>query len=175
MLIENALVPGMPTIITEADLVVLAVETASRRFFVEPKLAALARGQGVVDPTTMLGGSRDEAVLCRRLGISVELASDSDVARWWNREAPAVVEDVALTAAVSRMVLWAHGASFLGALPDAFFETVLALRERLFDLEGEHSGLKPMLASRPFHRAASLASDYRAYRAKRDAGDVDAR
>lgn len=175
VLIENALVAGAPTIIAKGEREVLALEAASRRFFVEPNLAALAKGQGVVDPTTMLGSDLDEADLCRRLGVPASYAIDSDVARWWDRDSPAAVEVVALMAAVSRMVLWAHGASFLGALPDPFFETMLPLRERLFDLEADHPGLKSLLSSRPFHRVASFASDYRAYRAKRDAGDAEAR
>lgn len=175
VLIENALVAGASAIITESDRTVLAVEAACRRFFAEPKLSMLAAGKGALDPTALLGATGDEAALCRRLGIPISLASDSDVAQWWSRDAPTAVEDVALTVAVSRMVLWAHGASFRDAIPDAFFETLLPLRERLFDLEANRPGLKSMLASRPFHRAASFASDYREYRAKRDAGCADAR
>lgn len=175
VLLDNALVAGAWTIISEADREVLTIEAASRRFFTEPKLSGVTIGQGAVDPAALFGPYRDERALCRRLGIPTSLVPDSDVARWWNRDAPTAVEDVALVAAVSRMVLWAHGASFQAALPDAFFETLLALRERLFDLEADHPALKPMLASRPFHRAASFASDYHAYRAKRTAGDTDAR
>lgn len=171
VLVNDALIAGAPTIITPEDCDVLTIEAASRRFFTEPALGGLAKGQKLVDPVTMFGSGHDEAALCRRLGISANLVHDSDVARWWNRDAPMAVEDVALTAAISRLVLWAHGASFLRGLPDAFFETLLPLRLRLLDMEAEHPGLKPLLASRPFHRAASFASYYRDYCARRDAGD----
>jgi len=175
VLIDSALVPGAPTIITESDRAVLTIEAASRRFFSEPSLGALASGQGLIDPVAMFGSGDDEPAMLSRLGIAASLAPDSDVARWWNREAPLAVEDVALTAAVSRMVLWAHGASFRHASPDPFFEVILPLRERLLAMEPEHPAVKPILASRPFHRAASFASFYREYRTKRDGGDHDAR
>lgn len=175
VLIDEALVSGALTIITDSDCDVLTVEAASRRFFAEPRLGPLAKGQGATDPVAMFGKGRDEAALCRRIGIPANLVPDTDVARWWNRNAPVAVEDVALTAAVSRLVLWAHHASFLAAQPDPFFETILPLREKLMELEPDHPGLKPFLSSRPFHRAASFASFYRDYRAKRDSGDAEAR
>ena len=175
VLIDRALVPGVPTIITKADRDILVLDAASRRFFVEGKIAALGRGEGLVDPVAMFGADLDEAALCRRLGVPANLVPDQDIARWWNREAPTAVEGVALTAAVARLVLWAHGTATRSALPDAFFETLLPLRERLFDVEAEHPAMKAMLSSRPFHRAASFASDYRTYRAQRDAGDADTR
>ncbi|WP_137787747.1 hypothetical protein [Sphingomonas sp. 3P27F8] len=175
VLIDDALIAGAPTIIADSDRDVLTVEAASRRFFAEPTLGALATGQGVIDPAAMLGERHDEAALCRRIGIPANLVPDTDVGRWWNRNAPVAVEDVALTAAVSRLVLWAHFTSFRSAEPDAFFETLLPLRERLMELEADHPALKPFLASRPFHRAASFASFYREYRVKRDGGDTEAR
>jgi len=175
VLIDDALIAGAPTIIADSDRDVLTTEAVSRRFFAEPKLGALAKGQGVIDPAAMLGERHEESALSRRLGIPGNLVPDMDVGRWWNRNAPVAVEDVALTAAVSRLVLWAHFASFQSAEPDAFFETLLPLRERLMELETDHPGLKPFLASRPFHRAASFASFYREYRAKRDAGATEAR
>ncbi len=171
VLVNDALIASAPTIITQRDCDALAIEAASRRFFSEPTLGALGQGQDLVDPVAMFSGGRDETTLCRRLGIPANLVPDSDVARWWSRDTPLAVEDVALTAAVSRVMLWAHGASFLRGLPDAFFEMLIPLRLRLLDMEAEHPGLKPLLASRPFHRAASFASYYREYRAKRDAGD----
>lgn len=169
VLINDALVAGAPTIITQADHDVMMAEAASRRFFVEPALGSLAKN--LIDPVAMFGAGHEEAALCRRLGIPANLVPDSDVARWWNRDAPLAVEGVALTIAVSRMVLWAHAASFLHGLPDAFFETVVPLRLRLLDLEAEHPSVKALLASRPFHRAASFAGYYRDYCAKRDTGD----
>lgn len=174
VLIDNALVPTAPTIITDDDRKVLAIEATSRRFFAEPRLGALNRVRGAIDPVAMMGEGGEEVALCRRLGIPANLIPDADVARWWKRDAPVAVEDVALTAAVSRLVLWAHIASFQNAQPDTFFETMLPLRERLMELEQTHPGLKPFLSSRPFNRAASFASFYREYRAKRDAGDSDA-
>lgn len=171
VLIDNALVAGAPTIITDDERAVLAVEAASRRFFSEPSLGALVSGQGLIDPLAMYGTGDDEAALCRRLGIAASVVPDSDVARWWNRDAPLAVEGVALTAAVARMVLWAHGTSFRHALPDPFFEVILPLRERLLAMESEHPAVRAILASRPFHRATSFASFYREYRARRDAGD----
>ncbi len=171
VLVNDALVVDAPTVITDTDCDILTVDAASRRFFTEPALGALAAGQKRVDPVAMFGSGQDETALCRRLGIPADFVLDSDVARWWNRDAPMAVEDVALIAAISRLVLWAHGASFLAGLPDAFFETLIPLRLRLLDMEAEHPGLKPLLASRPFHRAASFAGYYRDYCAKRDAGD----
>ena len=175
VLVNDALVAGAPVIMTESDCDVLTIDAASRRFFVEPTLGALAKGQGLIDPVAMFGAGHDEAALCRRLGIPASIAPDSDVAKWWNRNAPAAVEGVALTIAMSRLILWAHGASFLLGIPDAFFETLLPLRQRLMDLDAERPELKPILASRPFGRTASFASYYHEYRAKRDAGDEEAR
>lgn len=175
LLVNDALAADAPTIITEADCEVLTLDAASRRFFTEPKLGALAQGQGMIDPVAMFGAGYEEAALCRRLGISANFASDHDIAQWWNREAPAAAENVALTVAVSRMMLWAHGASFLRGSPDAFFETLLPLRERLMDLDGDRPVLKPLVAARPFNRAASFAGYYRDYRARRDAGDDEIR
>ena len=171
VLVNDALVEGVPTIITAGDCDALTVEAASRRFFAERALGSLAGGQHLIDPAAMFGAGHDEVALCQRLGIPANLAPARDVARWWDRDAPLAVEDVALTTAISRLLLWAHGTSFQQGRPDAFFEMLLPLRLRLLDLEATHPGLKPMLASRPFHRAASFASYYRDYRARRDAGD----
>jgi hypothetical protein len=175
VLVEDALLAGAPTVITELDCNVLNIEAAARRFFVEPKLGALASGQGGVDAVAMFGSGHDEVGLCRRLGIAANMVADRDVAQWWRRDAPAAAEGVALTSAVSRLMLWAHGASFLAGLPDAFFETLLPLREKLIDLEAARPEVKAILTSRPFGRAGSFASYYREYRVRRDAGDEDAR
>lgn len=175
VLINDALITGAPILISEGDCQVLTIEATARRFFVEPKLAALAKGQRLIDPVAMIGAGHNERALCRRLCIPASSASDHDVARWWDPTAPAAVEGVALFNAVSRLMLWAHCAAHLRALPDAFFETLLPLRERLMDIEADRPEVKTLLASRPFGRAASFASYYREYRARRDAGDEDAR
>lgn len=175
VLVNDALVAGAPVIMSEGDCDVLTIDAAARRFFVEGKLGALARGEGLVDPVAMFGAEHDEAALCRRLGIPANMVEDRDVARWWNREAPMACEGVALTSAVSRLMLWAHGTSFLRGLPDPFFETLLPLRQRLMDLEGAYPALKTCVSSRPFHRAASFASYYREYRSRRYAGDETGR
>lgn len=175
VLIDEALIAGAPVILTKTDCDVLTVEAASRRFFVEPKLGSLAKGKNLIDPVAMFGAGIEEAALCRRLGINAPAVADRDVAKWWTREAPGAAESAALVAAAARLILWAHGAAFMQGLPDAFFETLLPLRERLFDLEKERPGVKELVASRPFGRAISFASYYREYRTKRDAGDDDAR
>ncbi|RUN78410.1 hypothetical protein EJC47_00590 [Sphingomonas sp. TF3] len=175
VLLDGALVASAPTIVSESDCDTLAIEAASRRFFTEPNLAALAKGQGMIDPAAMFGTGIDEVALCQRLGIHATFVPDHEVARSWRRDAPATAEGVALSMAVRRLMLWAHGAAFLKAVPDPFFETLLPLRERLLDLEQDRPELKAMLRSRPFGRAASFASYYREYRTRRDAGDEDAR
>lgn len=175
VLVNDALVAGAPIIMSQADCDLLTVEAASRRFFTEPRLAALARGQGLIDPVAIFGLDADEGALCRRLGIAANLVLDRDVALSWSRRLPAAAEGVALTVAVSRLMLWAHAASFRDAVPDAFFETLLPLRERLMDLEHGQPQLKAVLGTRPFGRAASFAGYYRDYRALRDAGDDAAR
>jgi hypothetical protein len=175
VLMEDALIAGAQTIITEPDCDVLRIEATARRFFVEQKLGKLAKGQGLVDPVAMFGSGHDEVALCRRIGIATNLVADQDVARWWRCDAPAAAEGAALIIAVSRLMLWAHGASFLTGRPDAFFETLLPLREKLMDIEADRPELKSILGSRPFGRAASFASYYHEYRAKRDAGDEEAR
>lgn len=175
VLIDDALIAGAPVIMTAMDCDVLTVEAASRRFFVESKLGSLARAKNLIDPVAMFGAGHDETALCRRLGINAPAVTDRDVAKWWSREAPGTAESVALVVAAARLMLWAHGAAFLRGVPDAFFETLLPLRERLFDLEEERPGVKQLVASRPFGRGASFASYYREYRAKRDAGDEEAR
>lgn len=165
VLVEDALIAGAPTIITAVDRDVLRLEAAARRFFVEPTLGLLAGGEGMIDPTAMFGAGHDEVALCRRLGIAAPRISDKDVATRWRRGAPRAAEGTALGTAISRLILWAHGASFLSGQPDAFFETLLPLRATLIDLE----------ATRPFGRTGSFASYYREYRARRDAGDDAAR
>lgn len=175
VLVEDALVAGAPTIMTAHDYDALRIDAAARRFFVEPKLGVLASGQGLIDPVSMFGAGYDEVALCRRLGVAATLVADRDVAKWWRRDAPALAEGVALNSAVSRLLLWAHGASFTAGLPDAFFETLLPVREKLMDLEATRPEVRAILATRPFGRAGSFASYYREYRARRDAGDEDAR
>lgn len=175
VLLDGALIAGAPIILSESDCDTLAIEAASRRFFVEPNLAALAKGQGMIDPVAMFGTSLDEIALCQRLGIQATFVPDCDVVRSWSRSAPVAAEGVALSIAVRRLMLWAHSASFVKAVPDAFFETMLPLRERLMHLEQDRPELKAILSSRPFGRAASFASYYREYRTRRDAGDEDAR
>lgn len=175
VLVNDALVAAAPTIITATDRETLAIDATSRRFFVEPKLAALAVGDTLIDPVAMFGNGHDESALCGRLRFPVAFVSDHDIARWWSRAAPAPVEGAALTAAVARLMLWAHGTAFRSGRPDAFFETLVPLRERLLDLEGERPGLKAILATRPFGRVASFAGYYREYRARWDGGDHDAR
>ncbi|QDZ08132.1 hypothetical protein FPZ24_12125 [Sphingomonas panacisoli] len=176
-LIDDALVAGAPTVITEADCDVLSVETASRRFFVEPALAALANWEEMIDPVRMfgVGDGYDEAALSRRLDIPVATVTDDDVARCWDANAPQAAESIALANAVSRLTLWAHGAAFQRAAPDPMFETLLPLRERLMEIEPTYPELKAVLASRPYHWVASFAGLYRDYRARCDAGDTDAR
>lgn len=110
VLVERALIGCAPVVITQSDCAVLAIEAAARRFFVEPKLGALAAGQGLIDPVAMLGAGQDEGALCRRLGIPASTTPDGDVARWWRRDAPAAAEGVALTNAVSRLMLWVRTA-----------------------------------------------------------------
>lgn len=173
--IDEALVLNAPVVIVAADRDVLAVETAARRFFVERRLSTLVGGNTLVDPVALFGVGVDEVTLCRRLGLPANCPSDKEVARLWNRDTPTAAEGVALTIAMSRLALWAHGASLQAALPDPVFETLLPLRERLFDLEDDHPPLKSMSTSRPFNRAASFASYYRDYREKSDAGDTEAR
>ncbi len=175
VLVNDALVATAPTIITAADCETLAVDATSRRFFVEARLAALADGDTLIDPVAIFGNDHDEAALCHRLGFPVALVSDNDIARWWNRAAPAVAEGLALTAAIARLMLWAHGTAFRSGRPDAFFETLIPLRERLLDIECERPELKAILAMRPFGRVASLAGYYHEYRARRDGGEHDAR
>lgn len=174
-LIDDALVARAPIIITDADRNLLAIEAAARRFFVEPNLASLAKGSATIDPVAMFGVAHDEVSLCRRLGIAASRVPDNDVARWWDRGAPTAAEGVAMTGAVSRLMLWAHGAAFLTGRPDAFFETLVPLRERLMDIEDDRPEANAILATRPFGRTASFASYYRDYRARRDAGEKDAR
>jgi len=175
VLVDDALVADAPTIITDSDGEVLTIEAASRRFFTESKLGALVMGKTRIDPVAMFGTGHAEAALCRRLGIASDSVSDADVAQSWNRHAPMAVEGVALTVAVSRLMLWAHGASFFHGLPEPFFEILLPLHTRLMDMEPDYPALKPLVSSRPFNRAGSFAEYYREYRAKRDAGDESVR
>lgn len=171
VLINDALIAGAPTVISQRDHDVLAIDAASRRFFCEPALGALANCQNLIDPVALFGCGHDEAALCRRLSIPTNLAPDSDIARWWNRDTPQAVEDVAVTVAVSRAVLWAHAIAFRSGRPDGFFETMIPLRLRLLEMENERPTLKALTSSRPFHRAASFASSYREYRVRGDAGE----
>jgi hypothetical protein len=175
VLINDALVEHAPVIITRRDRDVLAIEAATHRFFVEPALAALSTRQTLVDPTQMFGADQDEAALCRRLGIVADMTSDSEIARDWERGGGRQAERMALTTALSRLTLWAHGQAFRSAVPDPMFETLLPLRERLFELEADYPEVTPILASRPFHRVASFANFYREYRSRHDAGDLQAR
>lgn len=170
VLVNDALVAGALTIMTKMDCDVLTIDAASRRFFVEPNLGNLAKGKNLIDAAAMFGAGHDEAALCGRLGIHAPAVADRNVAKWWSRTSPGTAESVALVTAVARLLLWAHGASFLQGIPDAFFEILPPLRARLFDLEEACPGVKELSTSRPFGRAASFGSYYREYRVRRDAG-----
>lgn len=175
VLVNDALITGAPPIISEFDRDTIMIEAAARRFFVEPKLGALATVDGLIDPATMLHAAPCEAALCRRLGLAGDLPTDMQIAQWWRPDAPGVAEGAALTTAVMRLMAWAHAASFLDGMPDSFFETLLPLRERLMDIEAQYPAVTTLLKSRPFGRSVSFARDYHAYRASRDSGDEDAR
>jgi len=174
VIIEEQLAIEAPTVASNADVQVLTLDATARRFFVEPRLARLARGEGLIDPVAMFGSGADERGLCHRLGIPLPTTGDAGVARSW-AYVPAPAEEVALMSAASRLMLWAQHAAFVAAEPDPFFEPLLALRERLFELERGYPGVKALIDCAPMMTAVSFASDYQAYRARRDAGDEDAR
>lgn len=176
-LVEQTLVPGAPTVVSAADRAVLAVDAAGRRYWAEPRLAALCGGAGAIEPGTLVAGSglvADEAALCRRWQVPAPLAGDAAVERGWSRHAPEAAMDAALGHAVARLMLWAHARAFADGEPDAFFETLLPLRDWMFDREGEWPSLRQASRSRPIMRAGSFASDYRRYCDARDAGDTGA-
>ncbi|MFK3889776.1 hypothetical protein [Sphingomonas sp. NPDC079357] len=174
-LIDQALVAAAPTIITAADRVTLGVDAMARRYWAEPRLAAVCRGGNTIDPGEVFGGSLgNEAALCRRLQIPTSQVRDTEVERVWTRHTPELAMDIALGVAVSRLMLWAHGVSFASAEPDAFFETLLPLRDWMQDREAHAPSLQQAGRSRPIRRATSFASTYRDYRKARDAGDEQA-
>lgn len=175
-LIDQALVAGAPTIISPDDRAVLALDAMTRRFWAEPGLAAVCDGVNAIDPCNMPGCLiGDEAALCRRLNIPNAQITDPEIARIWNRHAPEHAIDIALGIAASRLMLWAHGAAFAFAEPDAFFETLLPLRDWMMREEKDWPSLHRAGRSRPVARATSFASTYRAYRTARDGGGEQVR
>lgn len=174
MLLDQALSHETTTIITTQDRMILQLEAANRRFFVEPRLAALAAGEGALDPVLAFGAGDEERLLCRRLSIPECHVSDRDVELGWRRDMPAPTEGLALSIAAARLMLWAHGAAFRTATPDPLFETLLPLRQVLFEVEDRYPMVKALTSCRPMNRVASFAGYYRDYRAARDAGDHSA-
>lgn len=174
-LLDQALSDEAVTLITGEDRQVLALDAAARRYWAEPRLAAVCAGTNTLDPVATFGTGIDERALCRRLQIDCLTDTDSDVERSWNHTAPTAAIDVALSVAVARLMLWAHGAAFEVSAPQAFFETMLPLLAWLMDEEKSSPGLQLALRSRPMARAFSFATTYQAYRTARDAGDETAR
>ena len=171
-LIDQALVAGVPIIISPEDRAVLRIPAMAGRYWVEPRLAAVCAGTNAIDPTAVFEGKvGDEAALCRRLQIPTSQVNDADVERTWSRDRPRPAMDVALGIAVSRLMLWAHGVSFASAEPVAFFETLLSLRDWMLGEEKDWPSLHRAVRSRPVSRATSFASTYREYRTARDGGD----
>lgn len=174
-LIDQALVAGVPTIISGEDRATLGVDAMARRFWAEPKLASVCTGANTIDPCTLFGGIvADEPALCRRLKIPTSQVRDTEVERVWSRHRPEPAMDIALGIAVARLMLWAHYASFASGEPDAFYETLLPLRDWMMDEEARSPSLQRAGRSKPLYRATSFASDYRSYRTARDAGDEKA-
>ena len=173
-LIDQALMPGMVKLISAEDRHVLAGDTMARRYFVEERLAALCRGTDVVDPGSLPdAGVSDEAALWKRLEIPFGRVDDRAVKRCWSRGAPGVAEDIALGTAVARLMTWAHRAGFDAAEPEAFFETMIALRDWAAIEAERMPSLRLLDRSRPVRRASSFIHAYRDYRARRDAGDAE--
>ena len=172
VLLDGALASA-PTLISPDDRALLAADATARRFFAEPRLAKLAAGEHAIDPTAMFG-TADERALCLRLAIGAPYVSDRDVELAWSRQAPQAAEGIALASAASRLMLWAHRASFETAAPDCFFEVLRPLAERLYEYEEQYPILTQLIRSRPMNRAGSFGAYYREYRAARDAGDDQA-
>jgi len=174
-LVDRALVAGAPTIIAPTDRAVLATEAMARRFWSEPTLAMLCDGANAIDPIDLPGAPAvDERALCRRLQIPTGAVSDTEVARIWSRHTPEPAIDVALGIAAARLMLWAHGAAFAWAEPDAFFETLLPLRDWMMGEEEKWPSLHHAVRSRAVARATSFASSWRTYCDARDADDPQA-
>lgn len=174
-LIDQALVAAAPIIISREDRAVLGVDAMARRHWAEPRLAAVCAGTNAIDPAAVSSGRvGDEVALCRRLQIPTSQVNGTDVERSWSRHTHQPAMDVALGIAVSRLMLWAHGVSFASAEPDAFFETLLPLRDWMLDEEKDWPSLRRAVRSRPISRATSFGSTYRDYCTARDAGDPDA-
>ncbi len=180
LLLHEALVPGALRIISATDRETLGAEAMARRFFLEPRLASVVRGEDVVDPVGLAlpataNRSDDvEALLCRRLSIPLVTSSDGAIERLWSRHAPGPVEAIALGRAVTRLMLWAHGAALQSGEPGPFFETMLVLRGWM-DTQGEESpDICRWATSRPLMRAASFASDWQAQLRAHAAGNSDA-
>lgn len=167
-LIDQALIPGAPMIVTPADAAMLTIAAMERRFWAEPRLACLMRDRSPVDPTQVGGiGVADEAALCHRLGIPPAQVTGAEVEQSWARHTSEPAIDAALGVAVARLMLWAHGAAFAAASPEPFFETLLPLAAWLAGEAERVPSLDPLLRSRPIRRATSFASYYREYRSRR--------
>lgn len=174
-LIDQALVAGVPTIISAEDRTTLSVDAMARRFWAEPRLASVCTGANTIDPRALFGGVvGDELALYRRLKIPTSQVPDTEVERMWSRHRPEPAMDIALGISASRLMLWAHSAAFVGGEPDAFYETLLPLRDWMVDEEARSPSLHRAGRSKPITRATSFASDYLNYRAARDAGDEKA-
>jgi hypothetical protein len=169
-LIDQALAPGAIRVATPKDRVILTVDGAARRFFVETRLAALCRGEDVIDPLQLPDGTVDEMGLLRRWDIPIA-PGDEETARHWSRHTPRFAEEAALVAAIGRLMLWAHQASSGSGCPDIFFETLLPLRDWALVEEERSPVLRSVTSARPVLRAASLAHQYRDHCMRQAAGD----
>lgn len=171
-LLEQAFVPEASTLISPEDRAVLSIEAVARRTWSEPRLAAICAGRGVIDPAAVCGSrAGEERALCRRLQVPASLIGPGEIERAWSRKTPEPAMDIALSTAVARLMLWSHGASFIAGEPEAFFETLLPLREWMRGEEDEWPSLRQAAASRVMSWAASYAATYRRYRSAREEDD----
>lgn len=164
-LVEQELVAGAPTLVGSGDAVLLSIDSAQQRFFVEPKVQDLKTGSHVIDVTGLAGEGIGEAGLCRRLGIPLLEMGPTEANRvwtWFPHDArAAALGQQALGKAVSRLMLWANLMAACESEPGWFYETMLALRCWFDERETDAPALYGWATCKPVMRAVSFVEDYR--------------
>ena len=179
-LIEQELVTGSPTLISPAERALLITDAAQARHFVEPKIAQLMTdGEFAIDVAALAqadgGWCPDEMCLFRRLGIPHCEPSETEAARVWTwypqADRAPLLREQALSAAVSRLMLWSNLMAVREAEPGWFYEPMLALRSWLNEQENDRPELYAWSTSKPIMRAASFVQEYRHDLDRRLAGE----
>ena len=157
-------------LVSQAERASLTLAAARSRFYSEPKLARVVRGDRVADVTALLPfapeGTHEEreATLAALLNApwappteSTGHANASDT----SAHRRAQLTDQAIVRATGRLVTWCQAEAALTAEPGLYFEVMLAVSAWLDEHWSDHPVLGSTARSRPLMWAKSFQSLYR--------------